>query len=683
MTSQLKTSIAPDVSLLVDGQTADAGDVLAAIEDLRDYVRGGQASISATDTHVKHLEDGVVEGTGIDITRQNSGANETLRVAVDTTVVATTSNTLTLANKTLDGTNDVALDALDPTNDAGATSGDILTWDGAQWYPDAPGGGGAAPIDIEVTAGENLSQRDFVYLDEATGTWFRIDTDASPIRIGRLRGCVVESGGITNGNSGDVRLLGEVSGFTSLTAWGRVYAGTSAGGYTQTRPTVTDGGSQVALAEMGVATTTSKIFVKPMPVQFLRRATLANDGTLTLAHYTDPSAREREIKAYVGTTVAGSSITSYSDANQDVDVMLEETSAAGGTTTIAASGGSPTSIGDISGTDYRVAQSFQVTAGRLSQFRFTLSSNNGSPSGTMTWQIREDNSGNPTGTILASGTLTPTASSENTVNVSNGPRLAASTTYWLVLYATNDQSSNVAWRWQNSASSIYANGEMRYSGDAGSSWTPVTVDMACVITTSAIIEKDRLAQSFQVGSNVSVSRIRLWLKKQGSPTGTLTIRIETNNAGSPSGTLVDANATDTVAASSVSASYGYINFDLPAAVALVTSTTYWIVLSTSDTASGSNYIIWGADGSTPNYSNGEMRYESASAWNAESKDAIFDVVGADTVYDERCTIGRWSGGTRDIAVRFDDGAAANPNTNTTFRNVSGGSLDLTCVVELQ
>lgn len=45
-------------------------------------------------------------------------------------------------------------------------------------------------------------------------------------------------------------------------------------------------------------------------------------------------------------------------------------------------------------------------------------------------------------------------------------------------------------------------------------------------------------------------------------------------------------------------------------------------------------------------------------------------------------IGFWTFGTRDIAVAFADENLENANTNTTFRNVSGGTLDITCIVEM-
>ncbi len=80
-----------------------------------------------------------------------------------------------------------------------------------------------------------------------------------------------------------------------------------------------------------------------------------------------------------------------------------------------------------------------------------------------------------------------------------------------------------------------------------------------------------------------------------------------------------------------------------------------------------------------------MKAEASSVWAAESpaKDACFDVIGPSTTYLEPCVIGRWSGGTRDCAIRYDDGTESDDTIKTTFKNVIGSSVDMTCIVRLQ
>lgn len=683
MTSQNKTLVTINDNAVQDGQTIDAADVTTAFDDAQTELQNGWSRVSANDTNVKHLEDAIVGGTGITATTVDDGADETVSIAVDDTVVATTSNSITLASKTLttptiadftnathdhqdaSGGGQLVADAIDSET---ATNGYVLTADGsggASWASVA--GGGAQPIDLTVTAGETLALRDMVYLDETSGTWFKLDVDAtSSIKCGALRGCVNEAGGIASASTGSVRILGEVSGFTGLTAWSRVYGTTTAGSYTQTRPAVSDGGSQVAIAEMGYAVSTAIVFIDPKPVIYAKRETLANDGTMTIEHHSDAQTRKRDARAYVGTTASGSAVAEYADSNQDDDVNLR-TSYAGGTLTITASANFvPLANGPA-------AQSWQSpSSGTLTQFTAYLYN----ATGTVNWEIQaDDNSGDPGGTTIASGSFSSSIGT-NTINPSNPPFLVSGTTYWLLF----EETTNAIY-WQASAMSTYANGVAKYSLDAGSTWTSYG-DLQCAFTITAPTTYDKLAQSFEVTGTQTLTSVDLYLKKVGSPTGTMTLRVETDSAGSPSGTLADANLTTTLAESGLGTSYADATFTFGTPASISGSTTYWLVLSTDRTASATNYVVWGADTSTPSYADGEMVGEDTSVWGALSADAIFTVNGVGTQYDESCVVGRWSGGTRDIAVRFDDGSGSNPNTKTTFKNTSGGSLDIVAEVEV-
>ncbi len=542
--------------------------------------------------------------------------------------------------------------------------------------------GSSANIDIEGTAGEALAERNYVYLDRsAPNRWKKVDTNASPVACGPDRGFVVEAGGIANGATGAIRVAGVASGFAGLTAGDDVWADTTAGGVTQTKPTLSAGGSQVAIVRLGVALSATEILIRDTHVQFAKRASLTNTSTLTIEHYADEQARGRIVRAHVSTTESGVSLAAYADSNQDTGVDLRGASAPGGTTTPDNSGTTALALGDLSGTDYWLAQTFQIAAGILSQITVYHLANVGTPSGNVTWQICADG-GTAPGSVLASGVYTPTPSSNNIIPVTGGPLLAASTTYWLVLKPTSAQATDNRWQCAHTTPGGYAGGQDYFSLDGGGSWSSGSGDLRCSMTTSAVTVKDKLAQSFQIGSGATVEKVRLYLKKTGAPTGTMTLRIETDSTGTPSGTLADANATVTVAESILTTSYGFIDFDFGTNFALSAATTYWLVLSTDRVASGTNYVTWGADGSSPGYASGEMKSEVSAAWGAESKDAVFDVVGVGTTYQEPLVIGRESGGTRDMAVRYDDGVGANGDTKTTFKNVIGSTVDATVIVEL-
>ena len=545
------------------------------------------------------------------------------------------------------------------------------------------GAGSAGVVDVTGTAGEDLAERARVYLDLSDEEWYKVDTDATAtVKLSPIRGFVAESGGILNGNTGTIRTQGVLGGFSGLSA-GLVYGSTTAGGYTQTKPAVTDGGGQVAIDTAGESISATEVLIQRFPVEYAERETLANNGTLTIEHHADAATYTRQTIATIITSESGTSIESYADTNQDVGVPLRGPSGAGATTDTGAQSGALLPIGNFSGTSYAQAQSFQVTAGRLSQITFDLGANGGTPTGTITWEIQSDNTGEPSNSVLQTGTHTPTASANNTITVTNGIFLAASTTYWLVLYATSAQSSGNYWQWTAKSTGTYADGQRAYASSPYTSWTADAYDCTCTITTAAVSVGDKLAQGFQVTGAQTVGSVELYLEKVGSPTGMMTLRIETDNAGDPSGSLVDANATTTLAESSLTTSYGAISFVFATAFAISGSTQYHIVLSTDRSTDTSNYVLWGSDASTPSYANGEMKSEASSSWSAESKDAIFDVLEEDTEYHEKCVIGRWSGGTRDCAIRYDDGSAADQSIKTTFKNVTGSSVDMTCIVRLQ
>lgn len=537
---------------------------------------------------------------------------------------------------------------------------------------DIPSGTGT--VDQTGTAGETLAANDAVYLNASDNKWYKLDIDATAtVKVGAFRGFA--TGAITINTTGTIRTLGVLTGFTSLTAGTYVYATTTAGGYTQTRPTLSGGGTQRAIVILGFAISTTAIYIQPFPVQFQIRNSLAAAATLTVEHYSDASARMRKLGVYTSTTTGGT-LTSYSSANQDDGANLRAGS--GGTTTITASG-TLFAVGNVSGSDYWSGQSFQVTAGHISQFTITLGANGGSPSGTATWEIRSDSSGNP-GTALQSGTWTPTASSTNTINVANGIYLAGSTTYWLVMHSTAAQSSNNYWAWQAQSSSTYASGNATQSSNGGSSWTAfASSELQCAITTTVY---DRIAQSFQIGSTSTCDYVTLYLRKFGTPTGTMTLRIETNSGSAPSGTLADANATITVAESGLTTSYSNVTFNFTD-FSLTGSTTYWLVLSTDRTASATNYVTWGADGTSPGYASGNLSTYASAAYTADTgRDAVFSVEGPTTSYEGVMDVDYWGSSQAVILNRFDDGAGASAETKSTIKNNTAGTLDLTLTVEL-
>ena len=534
---------------------------------------------------------------------------------------------------------------------------------------------------IDVTAGVSLTALDAAYLDPTDEKIYPIDANAAPAAAGMVRGFVQAT--VSADAPAVLMVSGIVDGFTGLTPYQPVYADTTGDGtYTQTRPAPTLDSGQIAIAQMGIAISTTEVFVMPgfmdNRIRYQKRYSPALDETTTLEHGNNASGFGRIFRAYVTQTLT---LTEYGSSNQDSDVYLKGPDGAGGSIDTNGTGTSRT-FGDSGGTEVWRAQSFIPTAGILSQIQIAFGANVGSPSGTVTWKITTDNAGDPTGTVLATGTFTPTASSNNTINVSNGPVLSGSTTYWLRLEGA-PQSTGVAWTLTSSTTSVYADGTASTSLNSGSTWTPDSWDFDVVITTTAVTSNDKLAQGAQVDSVNSVQSVKLWLKKIGSPTGNLTVKIQTDNSGSPSGTTITNGTSNTVAASSLATSYGYITFTFATPPSLGLSTQYHIVLETADSQSNTNYVAWGADGSSPSYADGEMKRERSAAWSAESKDAVFQLVGSGVDYINPVNVDWWSSTKADMVAQAGDSGGADVATKSTFKcKLAAGFADIVVEVTL-
>lgn len=137
----------------------------------------------------------------------------------------------------------------------------------------------------------------------------------------------------------------------------------------------------------------------------------------------------------------------------------------------------------------------------------------------------------------------------------------------------------------------------------------------------------KLAQSF-VGDGGRIATVKLPLIRKGTPAGDLTVRIQTDSGSSPSGTTITDGTSGTVAASGLPVAptdKAAFAFSTPPVGA--DGTTYWIVLETTDGESATDFVLWGADGSSPGYADGQLKGYNA-AWAAESKDGIFQVLAA-------------------------------------------------------
>ena len=131
--------------------------------------------------------------------------------------------------------------------------------------PTGPGGstgvsgptGSGLPVVITATAAENLSQFDLVYSDATTGYAYRKATYNGTEAQADVIGMVTQGGGILNGQSGIVSLLGTViNPLWNLTPHTRIYLGS--GGITRSTVPTTSGTFAVPC---GLVLSTNTIFL--------------------------------------------------------------------------------------------------------------------------------------------------------------------------------------------------------------------------------------------------------------------------------------------------------------------------------------------------------------------------------------------------------------------------------------
>ena len=529
---------------------------------------------------------------------------------------------------------------------------------------------------LVAPAGEGLADRAPAYLDLSSGEIFQMDADAASPKAGIIRGFV--DGVTLTGNDATLVVAGSMGGVSGLTALQMVYVGTTAGTITQTRPSPVSGGSQVMIAPMGLATAVDTVNVAPNKIQYQKRDAFADNDLLTVQHHADERGYLRDVWAYVTEVDAAVEATGYSSSNRDSDVRMKF-GGVGGTVTPANSGASSL---PLRGTPYwQGAQRFIPITGELTQITFVLGANVGSPTGNLNWEIRESDGTTTPSTLVISGSHTPTPSATNTITTS-GTMLDGSKTYWFILKAADGMPSSTYYTWQGDNTNPYVDGTALQSLDGGATWSVQSgTDMRCSITTSATLN-DKLAQTFTLASDTDIASVGFWLKKIGAPTSTGTARIETVSSGEPTGTLADASASGTFLESSLGASYAETLVTFASDFTL-SAGTYALVLGTTGIASLLNYMVWGADGSSPSYAGGEMLAEQSSSWVAESKDAVFSVYSPGVTHPSKVGVDWWLSSYADVVNRYGDGSGVDLSTQTTFKCLrDAGFDDLTVVVEI-
>lgn len=130
-----------------------------------------------------------------------------------------------------------------------------------------------------------------------------------------------------------------------------------------------------------------------------------------------------------------------------------------------------------------------------------------------------------------------------------------------------------------------------------------------------------LAQSFKPAATNVLNKVSLYLRKVGSP-GDITLKIVSDNSGKPSNTVL---ASGSLAASSVSGTYAFVDGNFTTSPTLTANTTYWVIAIAS--VNSSNYFVWGSD-TLDAYATGTAKSSSNwsvnnASWSALASDLDF------------------------------------------------------------
>src|SRR3990172_7454710 len=127
------------------------------------------------------------------------------------------------------------------------------------------------------------------------------------------------------------------------------------------------------------------------------------------------------------------------------------------------------------------------------------------------------------------------------------------------------------------------------------------------------------AQAFKIRATSTITGVKLFLAKVGSPTDTLNVDIVSSLGGS-------SLANVTQSASALTTSYLEYNLTFGTPVSLTGGQTYYIQLIRSpDTADATNYILWSHTAS--GYSDGASQQRNSNSWASGAVDHQFTLIG--------------------------------------------------------
>lgn len=306
---------------------------------------------------------------------------------------------------------------------------------------------------VSGTAGETIAAGNLVYFSDSDNEWMKCDADTAAtvenVMLGIAQGAGVDGGTIATG----VLLLGKDTTNTGLTAGQKYFASNTAGGISTTAGT-----KEVSI---GFGTVDGFLYFQPrFDQQLTEDLQDALAGTLNSPSSTNPFVTGDDV----------SSAVDQSQTTQDASVEVGEANA----TTKRA----------------KLAQSF--VAGKPSGTGAVLhkAADTGSFTGTVTISLQADSSSAPSGSALATVTLTNATWLAIPVGkfaaiFGTAYAMVEGTTYWLVIETSTNDNSNHPNIGTNSVGG-YSSGSVKFQNTTDG-WTAIaTIDLYFeILTTTA------------------------------------------------------------------------------------------------------------------------------------------------------------------------------------------------------
>lgn len=333
----------------------------------------------------------------------------------------------TFVNKLNDETMTGNLSVNTPTADAHAAT---------KAYVDTVVNGGAVSINrlvVAGNAGETVAAGDLVYFDSVSDNeWKLADADTASTVDNVLLGIAQGAGTDGNAISGGVLLYGLDANQSGLTLGNIMYASDTAGDISSSAGTVE--------VTVGIAASTTELYFSPrldqQITEDIQDALVGSSGT--------PSSSNK----YITEDTTYSSTNDQSQTTQDGSVAAGEA--------------------DTTTSKNKLAQSFVASRTSIRGVSLYRAADTGTFTGTVTVALQADSSGDPSGSNLASVTITNNeydgfvVGETDFIFSSEYTGMTQGSTYWIVISTSTSDASNHPNFGINSAGG-YANGEVKFN----------------------------------------------------------------------------------------------------------------------------------------------------------------------------------------------------------------------------